>query len=222
MDIKSSLILITSAGTRFGATLAMHFISLGAKVVLCDSNKSELHKTYQCCRTLSHRVYQYPLSDHAYESIHQLFDDIESDLGQAPDVLINHFTPDAIPPLMDAHSAATAGQSMSTLASMLFSYSQATAERLRRNQSQGVIVNVISQDNSPNIAGFENAASVVSGFTQSWGKELNPFNIRVGAVIPSYDDCLEQLRWGELQDELIRNIEYIVSNDYFSGRVMAA
>ncbi|SDH78450.1 NAD(P)-dependent dehydrogenase, short-chain alcohol dehydrogenase family [Vibrio xiamenensis] len=222
MDIKYAVILITSAGSRFGATLAMHFINLGARVVLCDKDAQRLHTTYQCCRAISDRVYQYPLVDHSGDAINQLFDDIEHDLQQAPDVLINHFTPSAIPSLMDDHSADTAGQSMSSLASMLFRYSQATAERLRKHHRQGVIVNVISQDNAPNVAGFENAASVVSGFTQSWGKELNPFNIRVGAVIPSYDDSLEELRWVELQDELIRNIEYIVSNDYFSGRVMAA
>ena len=56
--------------------------------------------------------------------------------------------------------------------------------------------------------------------TQSWAKELTPFNIRVGGVVPTVEH--DNTHWAEVQDELIRNTEYIVSNDYFSGRVMAA
>ena len=48
----------------------------------------------------------------------------------------------------------------------------------------GVIVNVISIDNECEFEGFENASSIVTGFTQSWAKELTPFNIRVGGVVP--------------------------------------
>lgn len=63
---------------------------------------------------------------------------------------------------------------------------------------------------------------MVSGFTQSWAQELTPFNIRVGSCpqIASAND--EIVHWSEMREELIRNTEYIVSNEYFSGRVMSA
>ena len=61
---------------------------------------------------------------------------------------------------------------------------------------------------------------MVAGFTQSWAKQLTPFNIRVGGVIPSVEH--EDVRWSDIRDDLIRNTEYIITNDYFSGRVVAA
>ncbi|MGU3846917.1 SDR family oxidoreductase, partial [Vibrio diabolicus] len=50
------------------------------------------------------------------------------------------------------------------------------------------------------------------------------FNSRVGGVIPSVNHTREELNerhWAEIQDELFRNTAYIVSNEYFSGRVVA-
>ncbi|MDF4600199.1 short-chain dehydrogenase, partial [Vibrio parahaemolyticus] len=89
---------------------------------------------------------------------------------------------------------------------------------------KGVIVNVISHDNHEDLTGVESMAALVSGFTHSWAKELTPFNIRVGGVIPSVSHTREDLderHWAEIQDELVRNTAYIVANEYFSGRVVA-
>lgn len=64
---------------------------------------------------------------------------------------------------------------------------------------------------------------MVSGFTQSWAKELTPFNIRVGGVVPQVESANDEaVHWSEIREELIRNTEYIVANEYFSGRVMSA
>lgn len=85
-------------------------------------------------------------------------------------------------------------------------------------------MNVISHDNHEDLTGVESMAALVSGFTHSWAKELTPFNIRVGGVIPSVSHTREDLderHWAEIQDELVRNTAYIVSNEYFSGRVVA-
>jgi NAD(P)-dependent dehydrogenase (short-subunit alcohol dehydrogenase family) len=106
------------------------------------------------------------------------------------------------------------------MAATMFSFGQATAERMRKEKKNGVIVNVISHPEYQDLSGFDNATSMVAGFTQSWAKELTPFNIRVGGVVPTLEHS--ESHWAEIQDELIRNTEYIVSNDYFSGRVMAA
>ncbi|MFA0252814.1 hypothetical protein AB4480_25705, partial [Vibrio sp. 10N.261.45.A4] len=62
------------------------------------------------------------------------------------------------------------------------------------------------------------------GLTKSWAKELNPFDIRVGGILPSvhhsrHDDY--QNSFANIREELIRNTEYIVSNDSFNGRVMS-
>jgi NAD(P)-dependent dehydrogenase (short-subunit alcohol dehydrogenase family) len=110
------------------------------------------------------------------------------------------------------------------MASSLFGFGQATAERMMQEKKKGVIVNIVSYEDYRDLSGFENASSMVAGFTQSWAKELTPFNIRVGGVVPALSHVTndDDYHWAEVQDELIRNTEYIVSNEYFSGRVMAA
>ncbi|QSA19825.1 short-chain dehydrogenase, partial [Vibrio furnissii] len=41
-------------------------------------------------------------------------------------------------------------------------------------------------------------------------------------VVPIISANDEHEHWAAVNDELIRNTEYIVSNEYFSGRVMSA
>lgn len=53
MDIKSAIILITSASSALGSTLATHFVRLGAKVILCDRDQQGLVDTYWRCHALS-------------------------------------------------------------------------------------------------------------------------------------------------------------------------
>lgn len=53
MKIKSALILITSANSLLGSTLAMHFARLGANVILCDTNHSALVTTAALLRDQS-------------------------------------------------------------------------------------------------------------------------------------------------------------------------
>ncbi len=93
---------------------------------------------------------------------------------------------------------------------------------MRQHQVKGVIVNVIFYGDAKNDSGIENATCMVAGFTQSWAKELMPFNIRVGGVVPMNASNKRKEHWAEVKDELIRNTEYIVANEYFSGRVMSA
>lgn len=56
MDIKSAIILITSASSALGSTLATHFVRLGAKVILCDRDQQGLVDTYWRCHALSDQV----------------------------------------------------------------------------------------------------------------------------------------------------------------------
>ncbi|MDA0147023.1 SDR family oxidoreductase [Vibrio sp. LaRot3] len=220
MNIDSAVVLVTSAGSQTGSTLATHFASLGASVVLCDTDKRLLSETYQRCQSQSDSVYQFALPDHSLDSINQLFRFIETSLDCSPDVLINTFTAQAMPNIFDSSATDVFSQHLTCMANTLFGFGQATAERMRKEKKNGVIVNVIGHNTQLHQGGFDNASSMVAGFTQSWAKELTPFNIRVGGVVP----CHEQngLHWAEIQDEVIRNTEYIVSNDYFSGRVVAA
>ncbi len=157
-------------------------------------------------------------------SINLLFDQIESELGVAPDVVINCWTSSPMPSLMAPEPMSTYIDHLSCAVRFLYTYGQVAAERFRSREKKGVIVNVISHDNHEDLTGVESMAALVSGFTYSWAKELTPFNIRVGGVIPSVThskEDLDEVHWAEIQDELVRNTAYIVANEYFSGRVVS-
>jgi len=222
MDIKSAVILITSASSLLGSTLAIHFSSLGARVILCDSDKQGLSEAFSRCSEISNSVDYYHLTDYSADSLHKMLDHIEQTYNNVPDVLINNWPTAPMPSLIDEHPTELFIQRLALMASSLFSFGQVCTERMRQHQIKGVIVNVISHADTQNPTGIENAACMVSGFTQSWAKELTPFNIRVGGVVPIISASKQKDHWAELQDELIRNTEYIVANEYFSGRVMSA
>ncbi|PWI35032.1 short-chain dehydrogenase [Vibrio albus] len=225
MDIQNSVILITSAGSLLGRTLAYHFASLGAKVVLTDTDIQTLEKTRLSCNTVSDSVFAYEMESYTTGNIQSLLDYIEETFSRSVDVLINYWPSQPFPSLTSDTTAEDFSNALSLLTSSLFSFGQASAERMRIHAKNGVIVNLLSQVDVNDFNGFEHASSILSGLTMSWARELTPFNIRVGGVVPALAysaDAREHCHWAEIQDELIRSTEYIVSNEYFSGRVMAA
>ncbi|GHW18756.1 oxidoreductase, short-chain [Vibrio cholerae] len=223
MDIKSAIILITSASSALGSTLATHFVKLGAKVILCDRDQQGLVDTYWRCHSLSDQVAYFHLKDFSPESIETLLDMVEQKFERAPDVLINNLPSAPLPSLVDEKPSEQFIQQLAAIASSLFNFSHACSVRMRQRQTKGVIVNVVCYNTVQDRSGIVSANSMVSGFTQSWAQELTPFNIRVGGVVPQIASANDEIvHWSEMREELIRNTEYIVSNEYFSGRVMSA
>ncbi|MCG3731569.1 SDR family NAD(P)-dependent oxidoreductase, partial [Vibrio cincinnatiensis] len=78
MNINGALVLITSAGSSLGSTLAVHFAQLGAKIILCDTNQHELIKSWKRCQSVAKDAHYYILADHSLASIDQLFTHIET------------------------------------------------------------------------------------------------------------------------------------------------
>lgn len=222
MIIKNSVVLVTSAGTSLGAMMALHFARLGAYVVLCDVDESNLTSAYRRCLEVTEQVEKAHVSDLSLQTIETLFSSIESKLGRAPNVLVNHWTSLPKQTLTGGHSGGKFITQFSLLASNLFLFGQVAAERMSQSQS-GVIVNVVAQEPDQYYSDLDNTTSMVTGFTKSWAKELKQHNIRVGGVIPvSSHSHHANGNWSQIQDELTRTTEYIVSNDYFSGRVVSA
>ncbi|ALR15033.1 SDR family oxidoreductase [Vibrio natriegens] len=224
MDIKESIILVTSAGSVIGRTCSSHFAHLGATLILCDQNADSLKESYEQISAFTNKVFAMHVCSDDTTSINLLFDQIESELGATPDVVVNCWTSSPMPSLMAPEPMSIYIDHLSSAARFLYTYGQVSAERFRSRNKKGVIVNVISHDNHEDLTGVESLAALVSGFTHSWAKELTPFNIRVGGVIPSVShtkEDLDAIHWAEIQDELVRNTEYIVANEYFSGRVVS-
>ncbi|KDO14792.1 short-chain dehydrogenase [Vibrio metoecus] len=192
-------------------------------MILCDRDQQGLVDTYWRCHAISNQVAYFHLNDFSPDSIEHLLDMVEQKFQRAPDVLINNLPSAPLPSLVDEKPSEQFIQQLGAIASSLFNFSHACSVRMRQRKTKGVIVNVVCYNAPQDRSGIESANSMVSGFTQSWAKELTPFNIRVGGVVPQVESANDEaVHWSEIREELIRNTEYIVANEYFSGRVMSA
>lgn len=224
MDIKNSVVLITSAGSPLGGVLAGHFAQLGAHIVLSDTDASKLQEVTTRCKMMSDNIHDFLLPDHSEHSVKELLTFISESFANGIDILINYWPSNPFPALTSDVSGQDFSKKYATFASSLFNYGQACSAQMRDHAKNGVIVNILSLSDSKELLGIDNASSIVSGMTKSWAKELDQFNIRVGGVVPSFSHSAndESFHWSILNDELIRNTEYIVSNDYFNGRIVSA
>ena len=221
MKIESAVILITSASSILGRSLAIHYAHLGARLILCDHDETNLMKTVQLCRQVNDQLHSCILTSCQPKAVEAILDFVQETYHQAPDVLINHWPNTVLPSFVDKAASEQFVQQWSTLTAHFFLFGYACAQRMRQANNSGVIVNVISYGEAMESNGLVSASSMVSGFTQSWAQELTPFNIRVGGVIPQLSN--EAQRSDILHyEELTRHTEYIVANEYFSGRVMTA
>lgn len=217
MNIQNSVVVITSAGTHLGQNLAQHFLSLNANVILVDNNEISLTQALHHCQSYSSHVFQYLLDDESFESVQPLFSSINQQFDKGIDVLINLYPNLPTPSLIEEDQIDSYSYQYSKLATTMLCFSKLAARQMLHNQKRGVIVNLSSHQQEC----LAQPSSLISDFTQNWARELMPFNIRVGGILPSRsDNHSRQHSWARSCDELIRNTEYIVANDYFSGRVL--
>jgi NAD(P)-dependent dehydrogenase (short-subunit alcohol dehydrogenase family) len=224
MQIANSVILINSAGTLLGQKLAVHFSQQQATIVLVDDNAADLRYTRNLIEHSNATIVSFVIPDYSQTSIDILFQQVELTLGRGVDILVNNLQSAALPELTGEHSAAEFAESFTDFSNKLYGFGHATARQMQKNDTHGVIVNVISNDSTSSNQQTD-TSTIVNSVTKTWAEELNPFHIRVGSVVPggSYSDtCNNVISLAEVRHELIRNTEYIVANDYFSGRVVSS
>ena len=69
MEIRNAVVLITSAGSQVGGTLAHHFASLGATLVICDQESDGFSSIYEQCLKISNNVFKFTITDNSLDSI---------------------------------------------------------------------------------------------------------------------------------------------------------
>ena len=225
MNIDSSVIVITAAGSQIGTALALHFASMGAQIALVDVNQANLQRAYQACLTIHPHVRSFLLHAENEQALDDLFTDVITHFGSI-DVLINNWFGENFPTLFSPSSVEQFCHSMHQLGVTFFSFGRQAASLMRAHNHQGVIINMAmeTQQNSSS----ESTKAMIVGLTHSWAQELAEFNIRVGGVMPmclrhNTDYSLSQNRERQqLQYEMVRSAEYILTNESFNGRMIEA
>lgn len=223
MQINTATIIITAAGSPIGHALAVYFATLGAKLALIDSDATLLQQTQQACLEHQQHTFTFPLTDTDPTAIQQLFGTIYQQLGTCH-VLINTWpTATPIPHLLHPNAIANFHDVMCHGATTFFAFGKIAALFMQHNHDPAVIINLALNQSNNQCHLPDASKAIIRGLTQSWAKDLEMLNIRVGGILPlhtSEQPLHHQCVDCSLRDAIVTNVEYIIVNDSFNGRML--
>jgi 3-oxoacyl-[acyl-carrier protein] reductase len=245
MDLMDKVIVVTGAARGLGAAIAKRFASKGSKLALVDLQVSELSQTAAACSNLGAEARSYSANVAQEADVVNLFAQIVADFGTL-DGLVNNagITRDALlVKFRDGQllSKMTLEQWQSVIDVNLtgvFLCGREAAQHMVQLGNGGVIVNISSISRVGNMgqSNYSAAKAGVHAMAVTWAKELARFGIRTGSVAPGFintemvagmkPEAREKLtsgiplkRMGE-PDEIASAVEFIFTNNYFSGRAI--
>ena len=245
MKIKDKTIVITGAGRGIGRALAVRFATQGANVALLDLNAADLAAATQQCTELGVLAMAYTVDVSREADISAALDAVVRDFGSL-DVIINNagIVKDAL--LIKVKDGDVVGKmSLEQWRAVIdvnltgvFLCAREAAERMIKLAKGGVIINIssISRHGNAGQSNYAAAKSGVASMTVVWAKELARYGIRVGSIAPGFThtdilasmkpEVLEKViapvplkRLG-LPDEIAHAAQFIIENDFFTGRCL--
>ncbi|MDO6706021.1 SDR family oxidoreductase [Photobacterium sp. 1_MG-2023] len=244
MDIKNSVIAITGAGQGLGQMMAITLAKAGADLALIDLNPEGLAQTRSQCQMLSSKALTYEVDVTQEHEVERVFDRIMDDFGQL-DGLVNNagiLRDGLLVKVKDSEiskmSLAQFNAVMTVNVTGTFLCGREAAARMIQSQRPGAIINISSVARAGNFGQTNYAASKAAVATMAvcWAKELGRYGIRAAAVAPGVvrtamadqlpQEAIARLekmiplgRVGQAQ-EIAHAVQYILENDYFTGRVL--
>lgn len=246
MDLKDKTIVITGAARGLGAAMAKRLAARQPRLALVDLAAESIAETAAACRALGAAVHTYGANVAKEADVVALFDRIVKDTGGV-DALVNNagITRDALlVKFTDGKLAAKMSIEqwqavMDVNLTGVFLCGREAAQRMVEGGRRGCIVNIssISRDGNMGQTNYSAAKAGVAAMAVTWAKELARYGIRAAAVAPGFintemvgamkPEAREKLvsgiplkRMGE-PDEIASTVEFILTNDYVSGRLFA-
>ena len=243
MDLKNKTIVITGAARGLGAAMAKRLAAHGTKLALVDLQADSIAECAEACEQAGAEVKSYGANVAKEDEVIALFNQVVADFG-ALDGLVNNagITRDAL--LVKYKDGEL--QSKMTLENWqavidvnltgVFLCGREAAEHMIRLGSNGVIINISSISRSGNMgqSNYSAAKAGVQAMAVVWAKELARYGIRTASVAPGFintemvaamkQEAKDRIagmvplrRMGE-PDEIAHTVEFILQNDYVSGR----
>jgi len=249
VDIKNNNIVITGGAQGLGLAMAEKFAAMGANIALIDMQQTILDDAVAMLseHTSKHgtivKAYAANVTEEA--AMESTFNTINADFGHIG-VLINNagilrdgmFIKAKEGKVVDKMSLSQFQSVIDVNLTGVFLAGREAASHMIESGKGGVIVNMSSVARAGNIGQTNYAASKagVVSMTTGWAKELGRFGIRVGAIAPGVirtkmtdamkPEAKQRMlavtpvgRFGEA-DEIAQTAQYIVENDFFTGRVI--
>lgn len=239
MDVAGKKVVITGGGRGMGRKFAEDLSKLGAKPFVLDvleENLAALKDELGIPGTVVDVTNE--------DQVVAFFESYDQEHG-APDVLVNNagITADALfvkkkGDEMKKFTLSDWQKVLNVNLTGVFLCGREAAFRMVSQGVKGVIVNISSISRAGNVGQTNYAAtkSAIDAMTVTWAKELARHGIRVGAIAPGYintemvaqirQDMLDKIiaripigRLGEMS-EISRTVQFIIENDFFTGRVI--
>ncbi|MGM0616035.1 MAG: SDR family oxidoreductase [Pseudomonadota bacterium] len=245
MELTNKIIAVTGGARGLGFAMAERLGKAGARLALLDLNADNLDSAVAKLASsgIDARAFVVNVADEA--SVTQAFADILDQMGAVSGLVNNAgITKDAL--LIKAKEGEV--QKRMTLDAWksvidvnltgAFLCGREAATQMIEADQEGVIINISSISCAGNMgqSNYSAAKAALNALTVTWAKELARYGIRTGSVAPGFintemtaamrPEILENIasgvplkRLGEA-DNIAQSVEFILTNDYFSGRVI--
>jgi 3-oxoacyl-[acyl-carrier protein] reductase len=243
MNIKDKTIVITGAARGLGAAMAKRLAGRQPLLALVDMKAEDLAATAEACRQAGAHVECFAANVAVEADVIRLFDEIVARCGTVH-ALVNNagITRDALlikfkdGKVESKMSLAQWQAVIDVNLTGVFLCGREAAERMIVKGNPGVIINIssISRAGNAGQTNYTAAKAGVAAMAVTWAKELARYGIRAASIAPGFintemvaamkPEAREKLtsgiplkRMGE-PDEIAQTVEFILQNDYVSGR----
>lgn len=245
MDLKDKVIVITGAARGLGAAMARRLAGHGCHLALVDLDAQASQDIAASCNSTaaSVRCYGANVADEA--DVVKLFEQVATDFGALHGLVNNAgITRDGL--LVKFKDGQLVGKMsldhwravIDVNLTGVFLCGREAAQHMIQLGCKGAIINISSISAAGNMgqSNYSAAKAGVAAMAVTWAKELARYGIRTGSVAPGFintemvagmkPEAREKLtsgiplkRMGE-PDEIAQAVEFIFTNDYFSGRTL--
>ncbi|MDH3762429.1 MAG: SDR family oxidoreductase [Gammaproteobacteria bacterium] len=246
MQIKNNTFVVTGAAQGLGEAISLSLAEHGARLALLDVNAERLDQALDACKQAGAADCFAFTCDVADEtSVRRCFVSIEEHLGAISGLVNNAgILRDGMlvkvkdGEIVDRMSLEQWQSVIDINLTGVFLCGREAATSMIRSGKGGVIINIssISRHGNPGQSNYAAAKAGVTGLCSTWAQELARYNIRSAAIAPGVFETemvaslkpeaherlanLVALRRTGAVEELAHAVEFIIENDYFSGRIL--
>jgi 3-oxoacyl-[acyl-carrier protein] reductase len=245
LQIKNNTFVITGAAQGLGEAISVALARQGAKLALLDINAERLDQTLEACKREGASCFAFTCDVTDETSVRRCFASVEEHLGSIAGIVNNAgILRDAMlvkvkdGEIVDRMSLEQWQSVIDINLTGVFLCGREAATSMIRNGDGGVIINISSISRAGN-AGQSNYAAAKAGvaaLSATWARELARYDIRSVAIAPGVfetemvaslkPEAHERItsavplqRTGTVE-ELAHAVEFIIENDYLSGRIL--
>jgi len=245
LQIKNKTFVITGAAQGLGEAISVALARQGAKLALLDINAERLDQALAACKQEGANCFAFTCDVADETSVRRCFVSIEEHLGPIAGIVNNAgILRDAMlvkvkeGEIVDRMSLEQWQSVIDINLTGVFLCGREAATSMIRNGDGGVIINIssISRVGNAGQSNYAAAKAGVAALSTTWARELARYNIRSVAIAPGVfetemvaslkPEAHERItsavplqRTGTVE-ELAHAVEFIIENDYYSGRIL--